>query len=216
MYTTKKWSSSLDDWIPHESVLLYSIVTSKVQENLYHSHVLSKCADLPNLSINCKDMLATMFVGKPFRVQTRLSSSLLLKLNNGNNNQNSDNSKNYINDDNHRWHIRSAFLAMSAALPAGSVTPEQNLIIQMRVFGNDRISVMELTELALFLEDSINKLWLRSCWKAVRACLPTRNCFLKYASFSQVALLIWILDRAIIYDQAKTCESPAPVYVSET
>jgi len=177
----KGWNPVLDTQICAESILCNSDVACAVQFNLYSSRV----SHYGDYSVsNQLHLIASSFMGKPYRVSAHLPDMLAAKLE-------GDTSKYML--------ARLALLTVNLALPRGSLAPAFSSSVHLRA-SVCRMNAYELTELVLALEDSINKLWLRSSWSTIRACLPTRAHFLKYASLSNVALLLWILDRGIIYD----------------
>jgi hypothetical protein len=190
-----QWNPSFDDWLSFEHFLLFSMVTCKAQRSLFQDRALPDLTRPPGLEFDLFKLVASDFIGKPFRAQTSLPSAIFKP----------------VGIDNRNCQICSALLTISAALPAGSVTPGCGQFILKSVYRIERASsAVELTELVLALEDSLNKTWLRPSWSTIRSCLPTRTYFLKYASLSQVSLLIWVLDRGIIYDQVQVNKIPSP------
>jgi hypothetical protein len=136
------------------------------------------------------------FVGKPFRIEHSLPSEL---------------GPEPFESGNQTHYIREALMTILAALPTGSLSRESNTLFQFRTIHiKQTCSAVELTELVLGLEDSLNKSCLRSSWSMNRACLPSRTHLLKYASLSQVALLVWVLDCGIIYDLFQFNRSNSP------
>jgi hypothetical protein len=188
----KCWNSTFDDWISYEQSLGHSVVADSTQRNLYRSKVHRFFKYSPKLVSDYLDLVASTFIIKPFRIQTRLPSFLLLKPT--------------IVTPLYQI-IPIALLTLCAALPNGSATPENTARIQIcaeNYVRYQQASALELTELVLFLEDAINISWFKPSWSAVRAKLPTRTRCLKNPSLGRAALLIWILDRGLIYDKVVT------------
>lgn len=192
----KQWSSSFDEWLTFERLLFCSVITCRAQKRLFQDRVLPNLMSTPKQAFDHFKLQASGFIGKPFRVQVAPPSEMFEPFDTGNQNH----------------HIRSALLTICGALPAGSITPRCSQFIHKHAYRiKQASSTIELTELFLALEDSLNKSWLRSSWSTIRSCLPTRTYILKYASLSQVALLIWVLDNGIIYDQVQMNMSSLPI-----
>jgi hypothetical protein len=62
-------------------------------------------------------------------------------------------------------------------------------------------SVVELMECQLLLEHGIKHSWLLHSGSRAFACLPSRYHALKYANLGSVAMRVWMLDQAILYDK---------------
>ena len=188
----KCWNSTFDDWMSYEQSLGHSVIANSTQSNLYRSNIYRFFKYSPKLVSDYLDLVASTFIMKPFRIQARLPPSLLL-------NPTIVTPLYQI--------IPIALLTLCAALPIGSATPEDIRCIQICAENYARygqVSALELTQLVLFLEDAINTSWVKPSWSAVRAKLPTRTHCLENPSLCRVALLIWILDRGLIYNKVVT------------
>ena len=184
----RQWIKSFDDWLGYECFVLNSNIINKVQSSLFEDDLVPCLARKSGFSLNQLNLIAFDFTGSSCVASCQTSS--------------------FVGEDcktgDQKRLIRAALLTIFAALPAGSLTPKRSALLQMRALSiRCASSAVELTELVLGLEDSLNKSYLRSSWSTIRACLPTRTYFLKHASLSQVALLLSVLDRGIIYDQSQ-------------
>ena len=193
----RRWGEVFDDYLSDEYLIMNSTIGLKAQQVLFQDRFVPHHNRKPG---DMLDQIYTLkaydFVGKPFRIEHSLPSEL---------------GPEPFESGNQTHYIREALMTILAALPTGSLSRESNTLFQFRTIHiKQTCSAVELTELVLALEDSLNKSCLRSSWSMNRACLPSRTHLLKYASLSQVALLVWVLDCGIIYDLFQFNRSNSP------
>ena len=93
-------------------------------------------------------------------------------------------------------------MIVEAALPIGAKVDwsREKTCARIREL-EESTTPIELIELVLMLEDELSLSWLDTHWTSIRACIPTRLFLLQHPACSWAALLIWLLDSAIIYEK---------------
>lgn len=102
--------------------------------------------------------------------------------------------------------LRAAMLIIEAALPLGSVDDSEDrwgdgFVIAWREAVISAADPIALMQCQLMLEYGIRTAWLKATGLKLFSCLPSRVQCLRTATYSAVAVRVWVLDETIKYDK---------------
>ena len=180
------WDREYDRWVADEQLCVDTCACSISQQFLYQARLVGNKGPVLGCTAKLSTLVAYDFIGTPFRIACSPPSLVL------------SNSGAVLEV----AHVRAALLLVESALPLGAKAAwsSENSIMRSRRL-EMASTPLELVELVLMLEDELQTNWLRAHWFSMRACVPNRTYLIQHPTCSWVALLVWLLDRALIYNK---------------
>lgn len=181
-----KWSDCFDSWVSDEHILFATPACDAAQKYLYDSRMIVNAAHSPGSTLQSLNLVASKFIGMSCRINPQPPASIFFA---------SVTASEIVQ-------IRAAIMIVEAALPIGAKVDwsREKTCARIREL-EESTTPIELIELVLMLEDELSLSWLDTHWTSIRACIPTRLFLLQHPACSWAALLIWLLDSAIIYEK---------------
>ena len=179
-----KWESGYDRCTSEENILMDTQVCKITQHCLYRFRLMGNEASVLVSPIDLSGLIAFKFTGIPFQIEA--SSHALVQAG--------------LGMPSEIVQVRTAILLVEAALPTGAKVFWSDASSRIRTRQLEEASTpIQLIELVLMLEDELSTSCLHTHWFAIRSCVPTRTHLLQHPTCSWAAILIGLLDRAIMY-----------------
>lgn len=190
----ENWSSSYDAWVSDTLVLSPS---DSVDIAKYQIHVgtfanSSRSTFIEKNILNIPPILSTLIASNYFQESNRACGSRPLF--------------SFSDSNNVLGVLKIAMAMIEGSLPAGAIDESEdrwadNFVIAWReslASSNDPYSLMQCQ---IMLEYGIRTAWYKKNGLKMMSLMPSRAHALRNATYSSVALRIWILDQSILYDK---------------
>ena len=194
----KGWSTRFDEWVEKSRVVEPNENNVQVQEEMVED--LHKSASLNDTPKNkfLQKLGATSYINKRDRARGHLCPPNFVEV--------CSTPKGASSGEETFAMAKTALLMIEAALPAGSVETGPRGEWRPEYSAAWRMTVMQapgpytLMACIYYLEESINPEWIDPHVTHVLSCLPQRWKAIREASFSSLALRVFMLDQGLDYE----------------